>query len=435
MPKLNIVTIISHDLGRYLGCYGVPNVRSPRIDKFAAGALLIENAFCVAPQCSPSRAAMWTGRYPHANGVVGLCHGDHMNDLHEDERHLAQILKEKGYSTWLHGPQHETRRPQDLGFDHLNETRKADDIAEDFVQTLGSYEDDAPFFAEICFFEPHRSFPRSADIELGDPEQAWVPPYLPEIDVVKQDLAAFEASIATLDRAFGRILDAVENAGKAEDTLIIFTADHGIPFPLAKMTLRDAGLEIPMIVKIPGGPAGQRSPAHYSNIDFTPTILALLGIEVPMHKPLHGQAIPDLFCGTDTIGSAKIYGEKTFHGHYDPMRCVRTREWKLIANFEAAPIQETSTDFDNNGHGYPEVALATGLKGKHPPFELYHLKDDPQERNNLAEDTAHAETLADLKSDLLHWMVETQDPLLNGPIPSGTYTHRMEEFSQPLQKR
>ncbi len=430
MSKPNIITVISHDLGRYLGCYGVPNVRSPRIDAFAAESLLIENAFCVAPQCSPSRAAMWTGRYPHANGVVGLCHGAHRNDLHEDERHLATILKENGYTTWLHGPQHETRQPEKLGFDHLNETREADDIAEDFVQTIGKYEGDAPFFAEICFFEPHRAFPRSADISVGDPEKAWIPPYLPELDVVKQDIAEFEASIATLDRAFGRILDAVEKAGKTQDTIIIFTADHGIPFPLAKMTLRDAGLEIPMIIKMPGGPAGERSPAQYSNIDFTPTILALLGIDLPDHKPIHGRPMPELFRGADTTGSEKIYGEKTFHGYYDPMRCVRTSEWKFIANFEAHPRQETSTDFDNNGHGYPEVAMALGLKGTHPPFELYNLKNDPLEQNNLADDPAHAETLAILKADLLNWMRETQDPLLQGPVPSGTYLHRMEVFQK-----
>lgn len=430
MQRPNILTIISHDLGRYLGCYGVPHVRSPRIDDLAKEGLVIENAFCVAPQCSPSRAAMWTGRYPHANGVVGLCHGPHANDLNPGETHLASILQNAGYTTWLHGPQHESRQPETLGFDYLNQDREADQIAANFEAHFAEYDGDRPFFAEICFFEPHRPFPRSEDIEVPNPEDVWIPPYLPPIDIVKEDMAKFEASVATMDRAIGRILDAVEAGGHLDNTIVIVTADHGIPFPLAKMTLRDAGLEIPMIVKIPGGVKGQTSPALYTNVDFTPSLLALLDIPLPEQPPLQGVALPAVLTGEDRSGRDKVYGEKTFHTYYDPMRCVRTREWKFIANFENAPQQETSPDYGNNGHGYPEVAKVLEIKGTHPPYELYDLANDPQESKNLAADPAHAETVAALKSDLLAWMQETGDPLLQGPIPSGTYLSRLRDFQK-----
>ena len=423
---MNLVTIISHDLGRTLGCYGVEGVRSPNIDALAADALQIDNAFCVAPQCSPSRAAMWTGRYPHANGVVGLCHGDFRNDLHADEIHLAQILKAEGYTTWLHGDQHETRDPARLGFDYIDNPFSADPTADGFVKQMEAYDGKKPFFAEICFFEPHRPFPTSDDIEIRAEGTMPLPAYLPDLPVLREDFAAFEASIATLDRAVGRVFDAIKAAGAWDDTLIVFTADHGIPFPQAKMTLYDAGLEVPLIVRIPGGTSGERSPAVFTNIDFTPTILELMGLSHPGEKPCHGVPRAAVLRGEDRIGAPEVFGEKTYHTYYDPMRCIRADGWKLIANFERAPIQECSPDFDNNAHGYPETIEALGLGNYHPPFELFDLKTDPQEQINLAENPAHTKKLHDLKKRLLNWMRESEDPLLDGPIPSAAYQDRLK---------
>lgn len=425
---MNLITIISHDLGRYLGCYGIEGVRSPNIDRLAAESLQIDAAFCVAPQCSPSRAAMWTGRYPHANGVVGLCHGDFRNDLHADEVHLAEILKANGYTTWLHGDQHETRDPARLGFDHIDNPFFGEGTADGFARQMAAYDGKQPFFAEICFFEPHRGgdiFPKADDIEPLPEGSMPLPPYLPDLPVLRHDFAAFEASIATLDRAVGRVLDAVRKAGVWDDTLIVFTADHGIPFPLAKMTLSDAGLEVPLIVRIPGGKSGVRSPAVFSNIDFTPSVLELLGIGHPGPKPLHGVPRGAVLRGEDPTGADEVFAEKTFHTYYDPMRCIRRDGWKLIANFERAPGHEIPIDFGNNARGYPETIEALGVEAYHPPFELYDLANDPHERTNLAGDENHAAKLADLQARLLAWMRETEDPLLEGPIPSAAFRHRM----------
>ncbi len=427
---MNLVTVICHDLGRYLGCYGIPGVRSPNIDRFAEQGLLLENAFCVAPQCSPSRAAMWTGRYPHANGVVGLCHGPHHNDLNPDEVHLAHILKRNGYTTWLFGGQHETRDTSRLEFDFVasESQRYSGPLAERFAAHLETHDKAEPFFAEICFFEPHRDFPRSDDVEVQPADAVHIPPYLPALDIVREDLVDFEASIASMDRSFGQILEAIDAAGLADDTLVVFTADHGIPFPLAKMTLYDAGLEIPFVVRGPGIPIGKRSGAVYSNVDFTPSILEFLGVPAPDAERFQGTAARKVLNGDDTVGRATVFAEKTFHTYYDPMRCIRTRDRKLIVNFETAPRQETASDYQNNGHGYPEVSLALGLHGNHPVFELFDLHEDPLQQHNLADDPAHAETLNDLKRRLHDWMRETGDPLLDGPVPSGSYRSRLAAF-------
>ena len=108
--KPNILFITCHDLGRHLGCYGVPTVHTPELDRLAASGVRLTRAFATAPSCSPSRAAIATGRYPHANGVMGLAHPPFGWDLHPGERHLAQLLGDAGYDTHLFGFQHVSAR-------------------------------------------------------------------------------------------------------------------------------------------------------------------------------------------------------------------------------------------------------------------------------------------------------------------------------------
>ena len=428
----NILVFICHDLGRYLGCYGVPGVRTPHVDAFAASALQFENSFCVAPQCSPSRAALWTGRYPHANGVVGLAHSGFANDLHPDEQHLAQILSANGYETRLFGTQHEANSPERCGYTHAHPRGSCAQLATAFCSFLAQREQNAaPFFAQIGFTEPHRPFPH--DVQKIDADTVAMPPYLPDIPEVRADMVDMEASVASIDKAFGRVLEALETAGLADDTVVVFTADHGIPFPLAKMSLYDAGIEVPLLIRIPGRNAepagGRRLPEFVTHVDFVPTVLDMLGIETPQN--LQGRSYWNLLCGDTYRPSEYVFAEKTYHTYYDPMRAIRTDRWKLIANFEFAPTIETPPDYPSNAKGYPEISVALNMPYTdqyHPPFELFDLEQDPLEQNNLAEDPDYAGIRDDLARRLRDWMEETGDPLLEGPIPQATYTNRMRAF-------
>jgi N-sulfoglucosamine sulfohydrolase len=427
----NIVIVICHDLGQHLGCYGVSGVRSPRIDQFAAASIRFENSFCTAPQCSPSRAALWTGRFPHANGVVGLTHMGFANDLNPGERHLAQILGQAGYETHLFGVQHEARTAERCGYEHIHPVGACAQVAAEFAGFVAQRTTrDRPLFAQVGFVETHRPFPHF-DVEPLSPHTVRVPPYLPDIPVVREDLAELEASIASMDRAFGTIVDALGASAIADRTLLIFTADHGLPFPRAKMTLYDPGIQVPLILSLPTVPGGVVHQPMISNVDLLPTLLDLLGL--PQPPRLHGRGFHALLIGEDYTPNQAIFAEKTYHTYYDPMRAIRTHRWKLIANFENAPWQETSPDYFVNAKGYPEVSKALDPpvdRQYHPPFELYNLAQDPYEQHDLAQDPGHQPKRDELIRMLFQWMQETQDPLLQGPVAQGAYRQRMADFTR-----
>ena len=414
-----------------MGCYGEPGVRSPNIDAFAASGIRFENSFCAAPQCSPSRAALWTGRYPHANGVVGLTQGSFANDLNHDEKHFAEILRDAGYDTHLFCVQHEARSPERCGYTTDHGRGVCTTVTDHFVEFIGHRTDaDPPFFAQVGFIEPHRPF-TFENVRPLPPNEITVPPYLPDIPELHEDFADLEATVAYLDGAFGRILEAIRSSAVAEKTMIVFTADHGIPFPRAKMTLYDPGIEVPLIMTVPGLLGGVTHQQMIPNVDVLPTLLDLL--DLPHPPNLHGRSFAGLLRGELYRSNEIIFAEKTYHIYYDPMRAIRTNRWKLIANFECTPWQECALDYFNNDKSVVEVAKALNLpddRTLHPPFELFDLRKDPYEQENLADNPTHEETRNELTCLLRTWMQDTNDPLLDGPMTQGAYRKRMAKFKK-----
>lgn len=323
----------------------------------------------------------------------------------------------------------EARTPERCGHEHIHGAGPCRRIAADFEKWLTSRRDgDRPLFAQVNFFEPHRPFPHD-DIETLSPDGLTIPRYLPDIPEVREDLAAIEASIASADKAFGQIVEAVRSSESAARTLILFTADHGIAFPHAKMTLYDPGIEVPLLIAVPGIAPGTVRDELISNVDVMPTLLELVSLPVPSN--LHGRSFAGLLANKPYTPNSMVFTEKTYHTYYDPMRAVRTKKWKLIANFEFAPWQETSPDYKDNAKCYVEVSNALKVPYDiqyHPAFEFYDIETDPCEQHNLADDptfSAHRNTLIQA---LYTWMVKTSDPLLDGPMAQGAYRERMRSF-------
>jgi arylsulfatase A-like enzyme len=414
MPP-NILQIVCHDLGRHLGCYGVASVHTPTLDRFAAEGVRCARSFCTSPGCSPSRAALATGRYPHANGVMGLAHAHFGWQLGPDERHVARLLGDAGYHTALFGLQHVTYQIESLGFHEIHGDRPADGVAENLEQFLAQRPTGKPLYIEVNFFEPHRPFDFGGvapDTENG----VQVPAYLPDNEAARGELAALQGAIRKVDGCVNRILGALSAARLADDTLVIFTTDHGIAFPRAKTTLYDAGIEVALLARWPAGgiEGGRVCDALISNVDVLPTYLEAAGVAVPDNlqgrsalSSLKGQAADD--------ARTAVFAEKTYHEAYDPQRCIRTQKHKLIHHFEVCSRAYAATDIAS---GPTFATMIRELAAERSMLELYDVEADPSEQKNLAADPAHAGTVADLGRQLREWMEETGDPLLRGPIPS-----------------
>lgn len=405
--------------------YAVP---TPRLQQFAEEGVLFRRAFCAAPTCSPSRAALLTGQSAHASGMLGLAHRGFR--LSDPSQHLAYQLRSHGYTTVLAGLQHVAAATGgddgiDIGYDQVRTQaqRTADHVAPVAVEFLRSAPAE-PFFLDVGFFETHREFPSATD----DAANFVQPPRpLPDALPVRRDVAAYTASAADLDVGVGAVLDALDAQGLADRTLVIYTTDHGPAFPAMKCNLTDHGIGIALIMRGPKDlnvslRGGRVIDALTSHVDLYPTIFDLL--DLPRPAWLTGQSLlPVLAPEGESLAQAEvndaIFAEVTYHAAYEPMRAVRTHRHKYIRRYglRRTPVLPNCDDGPTKSYwldsGWADRPLARE--------ELYDVVFDPNETNNLAADPSYRDIIIDLRSRLDHWMQTTEDPLRLGDVdaPSG----------------
>ena len=430
--KPNIIYLHSHDTGRYIQPYGHA-IPTPNLQRLAEQGVLFRQAFDCGPTCSPARAALVTGQYPHSCGMLGLAHRGFSLKNYGD--HIIHTLKDAGYVTALAGVQHvashEKGEPwKTIGYDqYLGHAGQAHEKAAEFLANPP----EQPFFLAVGFVETHREFPEEHPED--DPRYCLPPAPLPDTPQTRKDMARFKASARMLDKKMGAVIDAVDRNGLADKTLIICTTDHGIAFPRMKCNLTDSGIGVMLIMRGPGGfEGGGVIDSLVSHVDIFPTVCDLAGIAAP--DRLQGVSFMPLVRGEQQDVREEIHSEVTFHAAYEPKRCVRTKRYKYIKRFD----DRISPVLPNCDDGLSKtVWMDQGWTDQPPPGEaLYDVIFDPNESQNLVGHAAYEEALADMRARLDHWMKETDDPVLKGlpvPAPEGARVNDVDGISprEPMQ--
>jgi N-sulfoglucosamine sulfohydrolase len=420
----NILYLNSHDTGRYVQPYGNA-IPTPNIQWLADQGVMFRNAFCAAPSCSGSRAALLTGSYCHTNGMMGLAHRGF--SLYDYDQHIARTLSDAGYHTALIGEQHVSADPEVLGFDvvHEIENTTVSAVAPAAIEALGGGISE-PFFMSVGFFETHRSF--FAPSSVRDRVYSLPPPFLPDTPEIRQDVAAYKASARSLDHGVGSVLNTLHETGLDRNTLVICTTDHGLAFPTAKASLLDRGIGVMLIMRGPGMPAGAAHDELVSQIDVFPTICEVAGIDPPGW--LQGSSLVGLVAGTEEPGTrSEIFSELTYHAAYEPQRAIRTERFKYVRRFDDYPYPVLANCDDSPSK---DAYLARGWGRRTVARESLHdLFFNPGEGRNVIDDPNYAPVAADLRNRLERWMAQTADPLLDGPVPApaGALINRQDQLS------
>lgn len=415
--KPNIIVITSHDTGRHLGCYGVSEVNTPNIDALAASGVKFNRHFATVPICSASRASMMTGQYPQTNGLLDLTGFGWAID--KPEHHLSNALRDKGYRTCLFGLQHETKQYAELGYEKVDPDLAQHRNSFEIVKGLGQFlKSDAasekPFFASVAFFETHTPF-GFGGAEPDDSNGVFVPPYLQPNETAKRTCAALQGAVRQLDGLVGGVMKALRESGLEENTILIYTTDHGVELPRAKWFCYDAGIEIAMIMRWPGGgvAGGREVNSLTSNVDNAPTLYELAGLKAPEY--MQGVSFASLATDRDdTPTRDAVYSLY----HKNMSRSIRSDRHKLIRYFD------TATDFHTVPVRIEDVLAKRVIK----QVELFDLENDPTELNNLADDPAYAEIRRDLDTKLWSWLERVDEPLLKGPIATPLYQKAMGDY-------
>lgn len=434
----NILLITADDLGLQLSCYGDSVVETPHLDRLAGRSVRFETAYVAQPSCSPSRAAIFTGLYPHGNGQYGLAHAAEGFKVHSHliDQLLPNLLKRAGYRTGLIGKLHVSPEDQ-FAFDvhHMEGFMNRDvRLQSRFAEAFINRESDEPWFLMYNLFDPHADYgPPDAnqsptyfpDQIQGLPEEILgaedVPPWpWQQVDnpAQRKKIAGYYNSVLRLDLAIGMLMNVLDETGHAEDTLVIFLGDHGPPFTRGKISCYESGLRVPFLVYWPGVSEPHVSDSLVNSVDIYPTLLDAAAVSFP--EGLHGRSLRPVMKATHQAEWREtLVAEYHFHGRtpFFPRRAITDGRFKLIHNLRAGELSAS-----NSSDGDKAYDLALQLPPDHPAriamermvdppeWELYDLEEDPIEFHNLSSDESHKETLNHLQQRLSDWQERTADP-------------------------
>ena len=424
----NILLAIADDWSwPHAGAYGDPTVKTPAFDRIAREGVLFTRAFAAAPSCTPSRAALLTGRYPHQLEEGGVLHGflpakfPVYTDLLERAGYYVGYTR-KGWGPGRFEPGGRSRNPAGPAFSDFDAFLRGRRAGQPFVFWFGSQ-------------DPHRPYEEGSGVASGiSAASIRVPAFLPDTPEVRRDLADYYFEVQRFDRELGELLDRLRALGELDNTLVVVTADNGMPFPRAKANVYDAGARVPLAMRWPGRTkAGLVSDAFVNLSDLAPTFLEAAGL-TPSDS-MSAQSVLGVAAGGAAQGRDRVFLERERHAHVRkdnlsyPVRAVRTGEWLYIRNLrpDRWPAGDPEMVFSVGPYGdidggpsktqmlerrdNPAIArffeLATARR---PAEELYDLRADPDQLKNVAGDPERNAAKTRLRRMLDEWMRTTGDP-------------------------
>lgn len=428
----NILLCIADDASwHHFGANGDKVVRTPTFDRVAREGVNFRNAFCSSPSCTPSRGALLTGQHFWRLEDGGNLWSRWPNKfvVYPDE------LAKAGYHVGLQG---KGWGPGDFKFGG-----RAQNPAGPPVKDFATFLKNAPAGKPFCFWfgsiDPHRMYERGTGVKSGlKIADVVVPPYLPDTPELRSDILDYYFEIERFDRDVGAMLKLLEERGELDNTLVVITSDNGWPFPRGKATCYDAGMLMPLAIRWPSKVKGGRVVDDFvSHTDLAPTFLEAAGLEVP--SEMTGKSLVSLLA-SGRSGRVESSRDKVFFGRERhasvragnlgyPTRGIRTADFLLLRNYapERWPAGDPPLYGDVDQHlnieGSPskQAVVEHGDRpdrrrlfdlafGKRPSEELYDLKSDPWQTNNVAGDVRYSEIQQRLRADLDRTLRETKDP-------------------------
>ncbi len=433
-PNVLIITVDDMSCDS-VGVYGSPMDATPNMDAFARTAMRFEYAHVQVGNCMPSRNVMWSGRYPHNNGVEGFYQVPQpgypvLCDLAKQAGYFTAIRHKIGHST-PYAPYAwdlELDKTPEGGTRHVKDADSYGDALRQAV--LAARHVDKPFCVLVNISDPHKPF--YTQVKNGtDPhvpsrvfraDEVPVPGFLPEHSVIRDELALYYSSVRRADDGVGKVLQVLSDLGHDEDTFVLFLSDHGMPLPFAKTQLYHHSTRTPLMIRWPGMTQADSVDAEHmvSAVDFIPTLASVMGFEAP--SQLDGRSFADILKGESQTGRdfvIKEYNENS-GAKRNPMRAIESKEYLYLFNpwSDGQLTMATATNGTATWRRMKQMAdLDTNVRARVDLMEhrvveeLYHVASDPDCLVNLIDDNAHAPALQELRMQLGEHLRVTNDPL------------------------
>ncbi len=426
----NILLFMADDMSwRDCQPYGNPDVITPHIQRLADEGMCMDNMFTATAMCSPTRQQLYTGIFPVRNGAY-----PNHSLVYNGVKSLGHHFRELGYRVVLAGKTH-YGPPEAFPIEHLpgrNHDNGKNDKDINIKEIKSVIDGEEPFFIIIAENQPHTPWNRG-NPSAYNPEHLTIPPYAVDLPETREALTHYYAEITYADSLLGECLTLLDDAGKADETITIFTSEQGYGLPFGKWTCYDLGLKTAFITRWPGHiEAGSRQDALVQYVDVVPTLLEVVGkdpekIDVGIadthgQRGFDGRSFWSVLQQNANEHRSYVYGIHTTRGIHNgsssyPIRSIRDKRYKYIRNlnFEAPFFNNANTRKGELYHRWIETTQGTKEGEKirtymyRPYEELYDVENDPYEQHNLAELSDYAAVKQSLGKEMDQWMIQQGD--------------------------